>query len=56
MTLWWISGAGHVMRRAWNSRGISGSAIPAGAGRLEEFATVKHPRLLWLRRGTRSSH
>lgn len=29
----------HVTSRAWNSRGISGSTIPVGAGRLEEFAT-----------------
>lgn len=35
--------------RAWNSRGISGSTVPGGAGRLEEFATVKHSRLLWSR-------
>lgn len=34
-----------VTGRGWNSRGISGSTVPAaGSGRLEEFATVKHPR------------
>jgi len=45
-----------VTSRAWNSRGISGSTVPAGTGRLEEFATVKHPRLLWVHRGTELSH